>query len=760
MAYITAYSAQFTSLAGVAWRVEIGLPDYQDRPVEISLDRDEPVIIEWPETSVSDAVQASVCTVKVVNDTDRQMMALMRGNALCSVYRDESLYWRGLIDDSVYEEPYSYTDGYVTEITFSDLGVLNRMEYTPQGVRSLEHVVSGMLDQAGLGALPFQQLFALKDGDGGLVTLGDLYVNTDRFSGMKPMEVLDGILRALDLRVMQAPGSMTVYDFRSVLAVLNPLPVVWKGDDARIKGGEKFGHFELSFDHDARPSIADGTMDPEGSGWLTDPPQWFVEWHGDGSGYISKAFHIWWSRNYGASHTNKPLIAPNSPALYFLTRSEIEDSDCAFVALNACARRLASQVSSTWSLDTHGVWVWRQAGELMSVLSRDLPTTFDSDDYEIRVNLDLLLSPKFNPFESEQYGNYPTTPPASEYTWKFWVNHIKMVHVPVKLELLDEEGNAVMHYRNAQPSPDSGQAFLMTLGCGHGEWAKGPASWCDMVLSYYKDGLSETAFTDGWVTNRPTLYMNPVPYLQSKEPTPLLAKREQGEYVPAPPRRGTLRLTVSDAVSGDQDTLMYLQCFDPELGMLNWRAYRDPKLTVVRKNRVNDDVSTESIKEVDVPGLLSGTFSESYPVGTHQKGVSPVSLGLLLDAAGNAVGKMVKNGVADTLLRHRLHALEDQFLGDHTALSGTAELNPYLLLLRSDASTPGAFLATCVRQNPIEDTEEITMAHVAEAKPRYTAAWSDPVCVQEPECYRYEWGDAVCVKVYVQDTVEEPNPED
>ena len=127
--------------------------------------------------------------------------------------------------------------------------------------------------------------------------------------------------------------------------------------------------------------------------------------------------------------------------------------------------------------------------------------------------------------------------------------------------------------------------------------------------------------------------------------------------------------------------------------------------------------------------------------------MSPASLGLLLYPDGDAVGKLVRNGVADTLMRHRLHALEDQFLGDHTVLSGTAELNPIPLLPRSDASTPGVFLATAIRQNPIEDTEEITMAKVAEANPRYAVQWGGPVCATREESYAHRWSNPVCVPV-------------
>ena len=170
MAYSTAYTARFTSIDGVQWGVDIDIDDSTITSTEIILDRDEPVTIEWPETTLGDAVQPSLCTVKVVNDTDRQMVPLMLGNARCSVFRWGELYWRGLIDDSVYEEPYSYQNSYVTEITFSDLGILRRREFIPGGIMTLRDIVGGMAEQAGL-SLANISLIPLHTPEGNIVSL-------------------------------------------------------------------------------------------------------------------------------------------------------------------------------------------------------------------------------------------------------------------------------------------------------------------------------------------------------------------------------------------------------------------------------------------------------------------------------------------------------------------------------------------------------------------------------------------------------------
>ena len=48
--YVTAYTTQFESLDGRLWTVVISINDYEGDPQEISLEGDEPCIIEWAET--------------------------------------------------------------------------------------------------------------------------------------------------------------------------------------------------------------------------------------------------------------------------------------------------------------------------------------------------------------------------------------------------------------------------------------------------------------------------------------------------------------------------------------------------------------------------------------------------------------------------------------------------------------------------------------------------------------------------------------
>ena len=214
MSYATAYTTHFRSLDNTLWEIGILIDGYASRPVEIKLEGDEPCIIEWQETGKMDVVQSSTCTLRVSNESDRQMAQLMnRPDAMVIVMRNGKMYWFGHLDDAIYEEPYSYAKAYVTELIFSDFGILNRIPFTLTGKRSVNAIVMDCLESIGYGSLSPINLYTslLEPKTQQPITLGMLYINADRFEAdgdswdemTSKREVLEEILRPLGLRIMQ-----------------------------------------------------------------------------------------------------------------------------------------------------------------------------------------------------------------------------------------------------------------------------------------------------------------------------------------------------------------------------------------------------------------------------------------------------------------------------------------------------------------------------------------------------------------------------
>jgi hypothetical protein len=178
-------------------------------------------------------------------------------------------------------------------------------------------------------------------------------------------------------------------------------------------------------------------------------------------------------------------------------------------------------------------------------------------------------------------------------------------------------------------------------------------------------------------------------------------------------------------------------------------------MTIVKAGRRNDSINTDDVYERAIVNQISdASISEDVKFGCYRKGISPSALGLYFTAQGLVYERFLKNGVIRTLENHRLHSLEDQTYYNLPVLTGTAELTPDFCV-HSEGSTPGRFVVTALRQDPKSDTEEVTMAKIANIGGfSYEYRWSDPVCVQEQHTYHYEyeWTNAVCVKKYINNT--------
>lgn len=766
MSYQIAYTTHFHSLDNTRWDIDIYIEDYTGSPLEISLEGDEPCVIEWQETGKTDVVQSAICILRVSNESDRQMLQLMNHtNAYAIVSRNGKRYWKGHLDDAVYEEPYSFKDAYVTELTFSDFGILNRIPFDLHGKESVGAIVRYCLASAGLGfddGYPVSLYTSLVEPNTQQpVTLDMLYINADRFAtegdswdkATMQRDVLEDILRPLGLRIMQKNAQIFVYDIEYLRdhSDMQAYPV-WKGTDAVLKGSETFGCYEVAFAPDAKETIAEIDLDPNDRHV---PDRVFAWYHDEDLNERAEGFYI--------DLATVDLPDGRRP-LTFKTRSHLSSSDEVGIPWRVKATRRDSPALMPTTILGNEYVRWpvvappgsteSVASALFRIDSGYLPLVPDRHQFQLRVTLDLLLSLLLNPAEDAAEWNvtsfgYDTLLNMTTYN-NFWVKRMLRAYVPVKLELMDEQGNVVMHYRNTRTTP--GQEYAPSpLAPGNGQWEAGTATFGDMLLAYYNDGLGATPFED-WATNRQT--MAAYDDKASKHLPSLYRKREQGEYLPLPPRAGILRLTVSNCIYSAPYPSTY-----PETELikrLNWQLYRNPEITIVKANLTDDDIDTDDIRERQKPRPLADHFNETVMAGTWAEGIAPSARGLLFDASGKVWEKFVKNGSVRTLQEHRLRSIVDQTIYPQPVISGTAELDVQFCAKR-EWSTPGVFLVTAIRQNLHQDTEELTMARIANAGGYvYEFSWSNPVCVKEKRMdYTFDWSDPVCAKIFEKDEKDE-----
>ncbi len=730
MSYVPAFTAQFYGTDGTLWSVEISIYNYGERETEFRLEYDEPLVIEWQETKKTDVVQSSTCTLKVSNESDRQMIALMTDtNAICSVYRGNALYWQGMLDDCVYEEPYSFKNGYVTELTFSDFGFLNRTQFLMTGRHSLREIVDDCLETAQLDSLQVTQMVSLVSPKMVRISLEMLFISCDRFQtsddGPTKREVLEDVLRPLGLRIMQKKGKIWIYDIEYLRDETNAVPVIWKDVDSVLRGSETFGIFEISFDSDPEETVVDGSVNEDNWNYVSSDRFW-AEYRDEDGAEREVGFYL------EPSSTGSSVSYAKFRSRSYLTASDeygyARRAWC-FDSVNDATRNLLA-TSTPRDINT--------VSELFHFQSGYLPLIPDKNDFQFRVNLDFLFSPKLNPFEDAEDWNldiYLTS--WHTISWANWKEKMLRLYIPVKLEIVDGSGNVLYHYKNTNRYG----GFLYPSDPGMGEWISGAGTWAEMLLAYYKPGedghLTETAL-DGWATNRQVISNS-----RAKAPG-VYKKRKDGEYVPLPPVSGYLKFTVSDGLIGvDIVEQQMLLNFDQ---YVHWQLYRDPKVTVVRSNMTNDDIEKDEFKEADHIDPYKERLNETVKIGCYRKGVAPCARGMLFDTYGLVWSKFVKNGALRSLEEHRLRSLQDQTCLVQPELSGTAVLNPEFCI-HSEANTSGVFLVTALRQDPRSATEQLTMARIAGIGGFvYEFSWSDPICVQEQERYSYKWGDPVCVK--------------
>lgn len=786
MSYAPAYTTRFHSLDDTLWEIVIYINGFEGDPLEISLEADEPCVIDWQETSKTDVVQSSICTLRVSNENDRQMLPLMNHpDAAVLISRNGKWYWWGRSDDAIYEEPYSFKKDYVTELTFSDFGILNRIPFTLTGKQSVGAIVRDCLDSIGFGNGATINLYTslLVPKTQRPVTLDMLYINADRFAadGDEPTrkrEVLEEVLRPLGLRVMQKNAQVYIYDIEYLRDhdEFHNYPV-WKGTDAYLRGSEIFGNYDVDFEPDADKMLADTGLDYDDTMYWTESETYFCKSYDEETGDDTDiGFYI--DKN---NYLPTAKLRKSGSAKFFRTRSVFTDSSDIGVAWRARCKKLLGYLNSSFFgqqpvvgdgviVDNPTAPSLASTEEVFLMETGYLPLAPDRDKYQLRVNLDFLLSFRDNPLDSppdewvEQQDWYQTAWLSKEKEWR--AKNLFGQAVPVKLEVLDEQGDPVFHYVNAYIEDLEKSVFNNTVlvaivyprGIDNGFWQEGPAdSFCRMILSYYNDydpddEDRDPLVTSGWVGNRISLS-------EKKQINgTLYRKRTSGEYLPMPPVAGRLRLTVGSGVF-PIDNRGTEQVPYPCYYNFAWQLYRNPAITLVKANRTDDAIGTDAVVESAHSDPQADHLGETLKVGTWQKGIAPSARGLLFDANGKAWEMFQKNGTQGTLSKLRLRSLIEQAQFTQPVISGTVKLCNVFCAFK-EWSTEGTFLALAIRQDLHQDTEELTLARIGSwsdasgggqgggSQPGfpYQAVWSNPFCAEEEAHFAFLWANPFCTQ--------------
>jgi hypothetical protein len=673
---------------------EVTIYQMADAPFDVAdlmFAADSPLSIEWGDTDPTEVVEGSTATLRLISPGDRTFADLYTVDPLgvvVEVKASGAVVWRGSMEPELYEEPYSTPDGYVVELSFSDLGPMDRRDFALEGRVTLHRILSEAIGATALSGYSLKSATMVNDwstGEQTALDLSRLCISADNFydEDREPQtlrEAVEAILRPFGLHMRQQGGRVWVYDWHS-LATETPsaLRVIdWTSTDQTLAIAPVAHAVTLTYSPYADTTLADGEISADDVP-VADSMRRIEIMVSDDTDEPSTIHGFYIYRTDGVP---EGVILPagltvDTDLYRIVAGHSANDAAGAFgMARSHCGTGAAAL---TGGVGVHEWYPERTAiktpdyskptagAKVLSLLGPWLQTPATAIDYRIRVTLDFLLDTRGNPFETagrwNEKGHYSDL--------QNWAN---FGYVPCALELLDDNDSPIMHYVNA-PVMKSNSRDQGLAG-----WQSGAASPGDMWLAYYDTGNRKSASGwGGWKTNRQC-----IGYFRDELPA-IYDKQGEGEFVPWPPgtsTAGRLRLTVFSGIhwfdynrrgqsSGEKDLL----------SRINWVLYGAPAIEVVRVDGSSiptDDViyTATAIEGAASPVDVSLQAGSAVKAPTARAVISTCSAsGGNLRPIDRATFRRARTAPLEELL---LDTLVSQYDTPRVTLSGEANLSPAL----------------------------------------------------------------------------------
>lgn len=729
------YTGSFLSRRGVAWRVDIMQEADEAFATVGALEfpADEPLLIEWQREDKEAVVCGSSATLKIISPGDRtyeDLYSIDVGRVRLDVYRSGRLYWSGVIDPEFYEEPYEQASGYEVSLTFSDFGVLDRLEYDLKGVRTLREIVQHAMGRAGIlhGGIDASHVSTTFE-DGTPVAGGGLSVRSDNFTDEEGetstlYEVLEGILQPLGVRIVQREGKVHLYDLNGLYGSGEVRAIEWDGDSQTMGTDKVASKVKVTFSPYSGAELMSGEM------------EYFGKYDVD---HVNLADPDYFDPKYGAYYSYFPDYDKDSVTdlidftiflhdkavglsrighgcKYFhllpVTGGVSESTGVAYAFRTGGHDSIASG-SPKWKLHSgvpHAMTSGR--GPILTTERRYLPKLADTDvrKYRLRVVEEILLDARYNPFSGSTERNDEGNSNALKTCSAF-------VFIPARITLYDADGNALYHYKNSDVARG---ARVGLLSYCRGEWVEGADdSLLDCWLEYYNpDDLKEDAGIMGWKANRHCMGRPDGKGGRIKAKMyDSFKKMADGEYLPYPPVAGYLEIQICEGVLGYDYGQAADDCpfgstdsqWDRKniYGKLRWCLYKAPRVEVVNYNLALD---AAELDDVEYSGHLNKWAKEEIGIdtvcGTSSR-VCPTARGLYYRSDnGEQVRKLTRAGRTDHPETLLIGTLYSQYAGRKTTLSGEAVIDGGLHCYTEDNQEGKLFMLMSDVQDVISDSTE------------------------------------------------------
>lgn len=708
------YMGEFLSVAGTVWRAEImqEADTAFDTVGVLEFDADQPLVIEWLNKSKEEVICGSEATLKIISPGDRtyeDLYSIDVGRVRLDVYRNNALYWSGCIDTEFYEEPYEQLNGYTVSLTFTDLGVLDRLKYDRAGMQTLADLVAYAINRCGIicSGVDDSLISTQLTPTGSALKLKDIKVRSDNFydedgDALKLAEVITGVLQPLALRMVQRAGKIYVYDINGLYTKANKKQIAWDGSSQTMGVDTVYNNAKITWSTYAQS----GNLTPEScwpesiktptntasmnnlSGGSKDGAQYFsYHYSSDLVDWVDRTdygFTIWLAKQ----GNNAELV--HSDTRFFKIVPQYDGTECEGIALRWPAVK-GYKITYTGGYDMglstllYGVGTSELTGFLTDIgaaLFKSnavwIPPVEDTGSLSLRVAFGMLLDPRFNPFESAV--NFMKWNEQKDWYTQFNA-YGNFIYVPVTIKFQPEGSDTVYVWDNRSIVQAAVGSPARSINETYGSWVKltsdsAPNAWG--WLAYYdaKD-RKETSGVLGWKMNRPAI--NP----HTAETYSILTNAEAGQYIPYPNYGGAggkLWVEVRAGnwqISDGNATLQNVNYNNPKQlwNKINWILFKLPEIEIVNSAQFDKTIDTG---DVEYSAELNSGAKEPIDIdticGTSAEGV-PTARGAYFNAAnGKQITKLTRAGRTSQVEDLLIGTLYSQFAQRRTTLSGEAEL--------------------------------------------------------------------------------------
>ena len=339
-----------------------------------------------------------------------------------------------------------------------------------------------------------------------------------------------------------------------------------------------------------------------------------------------------------------------------------------------------------------------------------VPPIANSGELVVRVGIDMLLDPRFNPFESAaNIMKY-----VEQKDWYDQFNRYgNFVYVPVTIKFQPDGSDTVYVWDNRSIVKRPVNYPATTLNDTYGSWVeytgdKAPNAWG--YLCYYdaQDHV-DTSGVLGWKKNRPAI--NP----HKQATISILTNAEAGQYIPYPNfGGGGGKLWVEVRREGwlivNEGTDLEKAENGPKSlwGKIAWLLMKLPEIEIMNAGQFDKTINTD---DVEYNAQLNGAAKEPIEIdticGTSAEGV-PTARGAYFNAkTGKQITTFTRAGRTTQAEDLLIGTLYSQFAQRRTTLSGDAQiLHEPIAVYREDNQDGKLFMVASETQDVRMDCSE------------------------------------------------------